>query len=105
MTVRLRTRLWVLVFAVVAATPFAFARHTAPASHSPQTAALTEVIGPDPLITTGKLPNGMTYYIRANKKPENRAELRLAVGLSREGGVDRGPYLVEIRLGQAEPAR
>jgi zinc protease len=27
----------------------------------------------------GKLSNGMTYYIRENQKPENRAELRLAV--------------------------
>lgn len=31
----------------------------------------------DPNIRTGKLPNGMTYYIRRNAKPENRAELRL----------------------------
>ena len=30
-------------------------------------------------IRTGKLANGLTYYIRKNKKPENRAELRLAV--------------------------
>ena len=27
----------------------------------------------------GKLDNGMTYYIKTNKKPENRAEFRLAV--------------------------
>jgi zinc protease len=33
----------------------------------------------DPLIRTGKLSNGMSYYIRSNKQPENRAELRLAV--------------------------
>ncbi len=33
----------------------------------------------DPKITTGKLKSGLTYYIRENKKPENRAELRLAV--------------------------
>ncbi len=33
----------------------------------------------DPQITIGKLENGFTYYIRENKKPENRAELRLAV--------------------------
>jgi zinc protease len=33
----------------------------------------------DPSITTGKLKNGLTYYIRENHKPENRAELRLAV--------------------------
>ena len=33
----------------------------------------------DSTITVGKLDNGLTYYIRKNKKPENRAELRLAV--------------------------
>ncbi len=33
----------------------------------------------DPQVTIGKLANGLTYYIRVNKKPEARAELRLAV--------------------------
>ncbi len=33
----------------------------------------------DPNVRTGKLPNGLTYYIRHNGKPEHRAELRLAV--------------------------
>lgn len=33
----------------------------------------------DPKIRTGVLPNGMKYYVRYNKKPEKRAELRLAV--------------------------
>jgi zinc protease len=30
-------------------------------------------------ITIGQLPNGLRYYVRENKKPEKRAELRLAV--------------------------
>ena len=30
-------------------------------------------------LLTGKLPNGLTYYIYKNKKPENRAELNLIV--------------------------
>ena len=33
----------------------------------------------DPNIVIGKLDNGMTYYIKLNKKPEKRMELRLAV--------------------------
>ncbi len=33
----------------------------------------------DPSVRIGTLPNGMTYYIKANAKPENRAELRLAL--------------------------
>jgi len=33
----------------------------------------------DPSVTIGKLANGLTYYIKANHKPEKRAELRIAV--------------------------
>jgi len=33
----------------------------------------------DPEVTTGKLDNGLTYYIRPNKKPEKKVELRLVV--------------------------
>ena len=36
-------------------------------------------IPPDPSIRIGKLDNGLTYYIKANKKPEKRMEIRLAV--------------------------
>jgi zinc protease len=36
-------------------------------------------IPPDPNIKIGKLDNGLTYYIKLNKKPEQRVELRLAV--------------------------
>jgi zinc protease len=41
--------------------------------------ALTDPMPVDPAITMGKFANGMTYYIRQNKKPEKRAELRLVV--------------------------
>src|SRR5437763_1150407 len=33
----------------------------------------------DPQIKIGKLSNGLTYYIRQNKKPEQKVELRLVV--------------------------
>ena len=33
----------------------------------------------DPDVKTGKLPNGLTYYIRKNTKPEKKVQLRLAV--------------------------
>jgi zinc protease len=33
----------------------------------------------DPEVKTGVLPNGIKYYIRKNSKPENRAELRIAI--------------------------
>jgi zinc protease len=40
---------------------------------------LGKAIPVDPSIKVGKLDNGMTYYIKQNKKPEQRVELRLAV--------------------------
>ncbi|MBX6331388.1 MAG: insulinase family protein [Gemmatimonadaceae bacterium] len=33
----------------------------------------------DPALTMGTLPNGMRYYLRVNKAPKHRVELRLAV--------------------------
>ncbi len=33
----------------------------------------------DPKVKMGKLPNGLTYYIRPNSKPEKKVELRLIV--------------------------
>jgi zinc protease len=46
---------------------------------SAQIQDLDKPIPPDPNIKIGKLDNGMTYYIKQNKKPEKRMELRLAV--------------------------
>ncbi len=40
---------------------------------------LTTKLPHDPNVITGKLDNGLTYYIRHNKKPENKVELRLVV--------------------------
>ena len=42
-------------------------------------AAAADSLPLDPAVRTGKLPNGLTYYIRKNLKPEKRVELRLAV--------------------------
>jgi zinc protease len=42
-------------------------------------AAAADSLPLDPAVRTGKLPNGLTYYIRKNVKPEKRVELRLAV--------------------------
>jgi len=40
---------------------------------------LSDKLPMDPAVRTGKLPNGLTYYIRKNTEPKNRAELRLVV--------------------------
>src|SRR5262245_35350153 len=49
------------------------------AQAKPAPLPLTAVLPVDAKIRVGTLPNGIKYYIRQNKKPENRAELRLVV--------------------------
>ncbi|WP_266362957.1 M16 family metallopeptidase [Tellurirhabdus rosea] len=45
----------------------------------PVPAELKQAIPFDPTVKRGKLPNGLTYYIRKNTEPKARAELRLVV--------------------------
>lgn len=52
---------------------------SAPAAEAQAIHKLDRPLTADPKIIIGKLDNGLTYYIRENKKPEKRAELRLAV--------------------------
>ena len=40
-----------------------------------------DLIPADRKVRKGRLPNGLTYYIRKNAKPEQRAELRLVVNV------------------------
>src|SRR6476646_1156925 len=51
----------------------------APKQPAAATPALTAALPVDPKVKVGTLPNGIRYYIRQNKKPEKRAELRLVV--------------------------
>src|SRR3954470_19628334 len=46
----------------------------------------------NPKIRTGKLTNGLRYFILQNKKPENKVELRFAVnaGSVQESGDQQG---------------
>ena len=73
-----RTPLILLLLAVTVATGLAAAPQRAVTS-GPHDAPLTATVPVDPRITVGTLSNGMRYYIRANKQPQNRAELRLVV--------------------------
>src|SRR5215469_9418482 len=72
-----RARLTLLVLATLATTGGAATAQGVATGAS--TAPLTAPVPVDPRITVGTLPNGLRYYIRANKRPEKRAELRLAV--------------------------
>jgi zinc protease len=51
----------------------------APAVDHIRSLPLTAPVPVDPEITRGRLANGLHYYVRANPKPEKRAELRLVV--------------------------
>ncbi|MEP7270463.1 MAG: insulinase family protein, partial [Acidobacteriota bacterium] len=44
-----------------------------------QSSALSQPMPADPQITMGKFSNGLRYYVRANERPEKRAELRLVI--------------------------
>src|SRR5262245_65607574 len=53
-----------------------------PSPAAPPAAAilgLDQKVPVEPAITVATLPNGLRYYIRTNKQPLNRAELRLVV--------------------------
>lgn len=55
----------------------------------------------DPSVRTGRLDNGLTYYVRRNTEPRNRAELYLAVnaGSAMEDNDQRGlAHLLEHML-------
>ena len=75
------TRARALLFAALPALPLA----ASPAASAqarvaqPPPADSARTLPMDPQVTVGTLPNGLRYYIRANEKPEKRAELRLVV--------------------------
>jgi zinc protease len=74
----LRPRLHAMVLAVVLAGA-AGLLSAAPAAAPRQATAAAQPMPVDPAITMGRLPNAMRYYVRANPRPEKRAELRLVV--------------------------
>ncbi len=50
-----------------------------PGSEAQNTTALNQKLPMDPAVRTGKLKNGLTYFIRKNTEPKNRAQLQLVV--------------------------
>src|SRR6266550_2611636 len=78
MTLATRARLTFLIAAIAAAVTVAAAQQPA-IPPNVLAAKLGDVVPVDPQITVGTLPNGVRYYVRANKQPEGRAELRLVV--------------------------
>src|SRR5262252_208238 len=73
------TRYLSVILAFVAAAPLA-AQNPKSAAPAPSAApAASTPLPVDPKVRIGTLANGLKYYIRQNKKPEKRAELRLVV--------------------------
>jgi len=71
-----------VLFLIALAAAAALAQDQAAAPAAPaQTGqyALDQKIPVDPRITVGELPNGLRYWIRENREPKNRGELRLVV--------------------------
>ena len=73
MTMRLRAA-FVTTFVTAALVPLA--ARQAPQLAPPQAA---QAVPFDAAVTTGTLPNGLTFYVRKNARPANRVLLRLAV--------------------------
>ena len=67
--------------ALLTTSPNLYAKKPAPNAepdlNAPQ--VLQQTLPISPRIKVGKLPNGLTYYIQKNTKPEKKVELRLAV--------------------------
>lgn len=73
---RLLPILFVILFALSACVPIP---PLPPNPQATQTAELRQWLPLDPAIRAGKLDNGLTYYVRANPEPTDRAELRLVI--------------------------
>ena len=67
--------LWALFLGFSAATAQEAVQQTVQADLYP----LDQKIPVDSRITVGRLPNGLRYWIRENREPKNRAELRLVI--------------------------
>ena len=88
MNLNYRISLAALALLMVSGGAFAQVKKPAASSKSKPTAAAAQIRGTvlpvDPNVIIGKLPNGLTYYIRKNTEPKNRAELYL---VSKAGSV------------------
>ena len=68
---------FLMMLMVLMSCSIAFAQLGNKSNDSGKKSDLTEKMPIDKKVRIGKLDNGMTYYIRANKKPENRVQFRL----------------------------
>lgn len=84
MTRRLLLALGISVLCLIAAPPAlsrveGSAQVAAPQAAIPPELALDRTLPVDPVVKSGRLPNGIRYFIRENKRPAGRVAMRLAV--------------------------
>lgn len=75
----MKKQLFILVLFLFATAGMSFAQFGATGGKKEKKSDLSAKVPIDKKVRVGKLDNGITYYIRANKKPEGRVQFRLAV--------------------------
>jgi len=74
-----RTRRLLLTIAAVTVSALVAVAQPAPPARAAAQDALTQIVAFDPQVRTGRLANGLQYFVRENAQPKGRAELRLVV--------------------------
>ncbi len=75
----MKKQIFILFLFLFATAGMSFAQLGGVGSKKEKKSDLTAKVPVDKKVRIGKLDNGLTYYIRANKKPEGRVQFRLAI--------------------------
>jgi zinc protease len=75
----MKKQIFIMMLFLFAAAGVSFAQIGAPSGKKEKKSDLSANVPVDKRVRMGKLDNGLTYYIRSNKKPEGRVQFRLAV--------------------------
>ena len=75
----MKKQLFIFILFLFATAGMSFAQFGNLGGKKEKKSDLTEKVPVDKKVRIGKLDNGLTYYIRSNKKPEGRIQFRLAV--------------------------
>ncbi len=84
----IRRYLFAVALSVLTLVAVPFAQIAAPQTAIPPELALDRTLPVDPAVKTGRLPNGLRYFIRQNARPANRVAMRLAVNA---GAIQEDP--------------
>ena len=71
----------IILFLLLLIAPLVIKGENKTSNSDAKTIALNDYLPQDSAVVYGKIDNGLTYYIRKNVKPENRAELQIIVNV------------------------